>query len=162
MASWMTRTTGARIVPVMLLLVFASFIIPPASIVAEDNGAYSTSEVYKAPGMGLLWTRDSNLAGGEITWQQALDFVKQLNSKKYAGQQIWRLPSRDELRAMATLLNSNASQADGITAAPDFYWSATTGDFEQDYADAVNMADGSVDIQNKSDYNYVWPVCAGK
>jgi hypothetical protein len=143
-------------------LAFAMLIIVPAPVAAEDSGVFPSGKAYTVPGTGQRWTRDSNLAGGEVTWQQAQDFVKQINSKKFAGRQDWRLPSRDDLRAMAKYLNSDNSQTDGITAEADFYWSATTGDFEPDYADAVNMADGSVDSQSKSDYNYVWPVSTGR
>jgi len=60
---------------------------------------------------------------------------------------------------MATYLNSGNADDEGISPEQDYYWSATTDPLEKDYADAVNMEDGSVDICEKSEFNYVWPVC---
>jgi hypothetical protein len=105
----------------------------------------------------LSWARN-NPSGGEISWQEAQNFVGQKSKEKFADGAIWRLPSRDELQVMVKYLISGGSEAEGVSAIPDFYWSETSGAFEPDYADAVNMADGSVDSRNKSDYNYLWPV----
>jgi hypothetical protein len=39
----------------------------------------------------LVWSKDANPAGTAKTWQQALDYVKTLNSQKYLGYTDWRL-----------------------------------------------------------------------
>lgn len=162
MASWILTTGKIRVVLVALSLALISFFNLPCPHAAENPEATTSAETFRIPGSRLSWTRNCNPCGGEISWQEAQNYVKQKNREKFADCSNWRLPSRDELNAMVKYLNSGGSEAEGVTAIPDFYWSDTTGAFETDYADAVNMADGSVDCKYKSDYNYVWPVCSRK
>jgi len=162
MACWILRTGKFRLVLAGLSLALGSFFDLPCPGAAEIPESDPSAETFSIPGSRLYWTRSSNPSKGELSWQEAQNFVRQKNKDRFANGTNWRLPSRDELTAMVKYLNSGGSQAEGVSAMPDFYWSATSGAFETDYADAVNMADGSVDSQNKSDYNYLWPVCPRK
>ena len=56
---------------------------------------------------GLIWTKDANSAAGTKTWQEALDYIKTLNSQNYQGHNDWRLPNRIELQSLVNRQQSN-------------------------------------------------------
>jgi len=70
---------------------------------------------------GLIWTKDANLPathnpivdavgipiGTGATWQQALDYVKALNTENYLGHNDWRLPNINELASLVNKGESN-------------------------------------------------------
>lgn len=131
----------------------------PGICLAETGpSAQAGPAVVVSPG-GAVWTRDGNPAGKELTWKEAHDFLRDLNRDLFGSCAAWRLPERDELAALLAWLNSGNADNEAVSPEQDFYWSATTDPMETDYAYAVNMGDGSVDICEKSDFNYVWPVC---
>jgi Protein of unknown function (DUF1566). len=125
-----------------------------------DNGGTITDNL-----TGLMWSKDANPAGATQTWQQALDYIKTLNSSNYLGYNDWRLPNRKELKSMV-----NYGQSDTAAWLTDFnnvqpldYWSSTTCAADIAAAWFVNMSDGLVFNAYKiSTYNYVWPVRAGQ
>ena len=51
---------------------------------------------------GLVWQKgDSHHDLGEpVSWYDALDYVDQMNSKKFAGHSDWRLPTLNELHGI--------------------------------------------------------------
>ena len=49
---------------------------------------------------GLVWSKDANLANGNKTWLQALDYVKTLNIINFSGHNDWRLPNNNELSSL--------------------------------------------------------------
>ena len=49
---------------------------------------------------GLMWPRNANLADYPLTWQEALDFVADMNRQQRLGFSDWRLPNRRELRSL--------------------------------------------------------------
>ena len=46
----------------------------------------------------LMWTRDANIAGKRMNWEEATEWVKKLS---VGGYNDWRLPTRDELVTIA-------------------------------------------------------------
>jgi hypothetical protein len=112
---------------------------------------------------GLMWAKDANLAGGK-TWQDALQYVKSINSGAgLSGYHDWRLPNRKELFSLI-----DRSKFDPALPAShplqnvqsNNYWSSTTSPYT-DNAWIVNMGLGYMDCDNfssKSDDYYVWPV----
>ena len=104
---------------------------------------------------GLEWTKDANTAGTGKTWQQALDFVKTLNT---GGHRDWRLPNRRELRSL------NFSQTHPFTNLQlvFYYWSSTSCANKTNYAWLKLLFDGSILYYDKSQRGFVWPVRAGQ
>jgi len=113
---------------------------------------------------GLVWSRDANPAGEYKTWQQALDYVKALNSKNYLGHNDWRLPNINELESLVNKQSDLATwfSSLGFSAVRvDYYWTSTTYASHTLYAWAVSMYSGIVAGRNKTDISYVWPVRSG-
>ena len=116
---------------------------------------------------GLIWSKDANPAGSTKTWQQALDYIKTLNSQNYQGHSEWRLPNINELQSLVnqgqlspvTWLNG---QGFSNVQASGYYWSGSTN------ANSTNVAwvvdDGYVGGSGKASYSpgYVWPVHSGQ
>lgn len=151
------REIAIRCILAGLIMTLVAILFFPGPCSAEVPG--SKGETLVLPGSGAVWTRDGNPAGKELTWEEAHGFLRDLNMKRFAGCASWRLPERDELTAMAAYLAGGNADYEDVSPEQDFYWSATTGALEKDYADAVHMEDGSVDSCEKSEFNYVWPVC---
>lgn len=63
---------------------------------------------------GLIWTKDANVPGPSAcnpgtykTWQEALEYIKCLNSWSYLGHHDWRLPNKKELYSLIDYSNYN-------------------------------------------------------
>jgi len=114
---------------------------------------------------GLEWTKNANPAGGYMTWQQALDYVKTLNTGSHSD---WRLPNRRELRSLDdySRYNSALPQSYPFTNVQSgYYWSSTSYAAYTVYAWIVDMYSGGVYGGSKAGYGfygYVWPVRAGQ
>jgi hypothetical protein len=150
---------GIPAIRTILAGLLAITVLIPGALYAESMTPSSDEETFALPENGVLWTRDGNLAGKELTWGEALEFLNDLNMKKFGGCKGWRMPSREELTALLTYLDSGNADDEDISPEQDYYWSSSTDSLESGYADAVNMEDGSVDGNEKTDINYVWPVC---
>lgn len=114
---------------------------------------------------GLIWSKDANIASVSKTWQQALDYIANINSISYLGHNDWRLPNRNELESLvnqgqintATWLNNQ-----GFANVMNNYWTSSSSIGSANNAWYVNMNDGYASYVTKKDYFfYVWPVRAG-
>lgn len=130
-----------------------------------DNGDQTVTDKLT----GLMWSKDANWIGAK-TWQEALDYIKILNSwQNSLGHKDWRLPNRNELES---LVNKQQSRPDiwlnsqgFINVQPDYYLSSSTVVDEYNSnanAVVVNMEGGSVEYYSKHYINYVWPVRDGQ
>jgi hypothetical protein len=153
------RANVIRTVLAGLIALFVYAPVNPGRCFAESEIAVSADETFTLPESRVFWTRNSNPAGKELTWVEALAFLNELNMEKFAGCEGWRMPSRGELEDMLAYLNSGSADDEDIFPEQDDYWSSSVDPLEIGYADAVNMEDGSVDSNEKTETNYVWPVC---
>jgi hypothetical protein len=123
---------------------------------------------------GLMWSKNSSPRVGSpckssnLSWQEALDYVKCLNTKNYLGYSDWRLPNRKELRSLINYGKDNpaiwlSTQGFSNVQLSWFYWSSTTlAGSGSDHAWGVPMWDGG-EYSYRKNYKkgYVWPVRAG-
>jgi hypothetical protein len=165
--------------------------------VASDDGALRKGAAWPIPRFtdngngtvtdnltGLVWLKNAGctdtvggIAGGYMTWANALTFSNSLASGKCgltdgssAGQ--WRLPNVVELESLIDLSNYNPalpskhpfiSVQNGAS-----YWSSTTDAYNTGSASinptawGVSMGYGLVNGFNKNYYPWVWPVRGGE
>jgi len=153
------RATVIRTMLFGLLTLWIYAPLHPGLCFAESETSVSDDETFALPENGVRWTRDGNPAGQELTWSEALEFLNDLNLKKFGGCERWRMPSREELTDMLAYLDAGNTDEVDISPVQDYYWSSSVDPLENGYADVVNMEDGSVDICLKTEFNFVWPVC---
>ena len=119
---------------------------------------------------GLMWTKNANLAGGPKFWQEALDYVKSINSGAgLGGYHDWRLPNRKELFSLIDHSKSGPALPASHpfqNVQSDYYWLSTTFAWSPYYAWLVRMWDGEVTYigypYGKSFSFYAWPVRSGQ
>jgi hypothetical protein len=114
---------------------------------------------------GLIWTRNGNLAGGQKTWQEALDFADTQNEiPSRCGRTDWRLPNLFEMMSLinygqlstAAWLNNAAQGFSSVQSS--YYW--TSSNYEAN-AWTVYMGSGFSSHNGKTSTSYVWPVSGG-
>ena len=112
----------------------------------------------------LYWCGDPGVLARELTWQQALDLVVELNSSQYLDRTDWHLPTINELESLIDAeQHTPALSADHpFTGLRDGYWSSTTSFFETDWAWVLYLDKGACGVGYKPDPTFsVWPVCPG-
>lgn len=108
-------------------------------------------------GTNLMWVWDGNLAGREMTWNNAINYCKNL---VYAGYDDWRSPTIDELKTLIKENERPTINNQGFNCLNGWYWSAT--DVPDDtYAMGVLFGTGTVAHTNKTNTNYFRPVRGG-
>lgn len=83
---------------------------------------------------------DYQFADKEMTWQEAVDYAKNLGSG-------WRLPTKQELQAYAPQLSRSGKE--GV------FWTGSSVSNNTDYAWTVDLADGSTGDDDKDYTNQV-------
>lgn len=128
---------------------------------------------------GLMWSQDANLIktrdpsfdsdvpDGNVSWRQALDYIKKLNLEKYLGFTDWRLPNRNELRSLVSYSDfspdSNLPKGHPFTnISLGWYWSSSLDISSLNNAWIVGMSTGYM-ISGMTSGNSlpVWPVRGG-
>jgi hypothetical protein len=90
---------------------------------------------------GLMW--DQNGSSDGMSWEEALDYIQELNSQNHLGYSDWRLPNAKELHSIVDYSRSpgttNSAAIDPVFSVPlifdeegnedyPFYWTSTTHD----------------------------------
>jgi hypothetical protein len=118
---------------------------------------------------GGLATGDNISGDGAVTWQHALDFVAGVNNGTYplcgAGHNDWRLPNTNEIESLThagqTSLYSWLKTQGFINVMAYWYWTSTSADGFSSGVFAIDMNDGRLGIDVKSNSVVVWPVRGG-
>ncbi len=146
---------------------------------------------------GLMWLQDANFAGtvghdpdgvgpGEMYWQSALDFVRELNNGDFdatapgkCGHDDWHLPNVKELQSLIHFgysapsfsndagtghwTSDDSGGASAFSNVESFYWSGTSFSLSPSNAWKVSLGDGNVSHVNKTSSEcHAWPVRAGE
>ena len=63
-----------------------------------DNGDATVTD----PQTGLMWSKSDSyqLLKKWLNWQMAQDYIAEMNQKRFAGHDDWRLPTREEIQTL--------------------------------------------------------------
>jgi uncharacterized protein YecT (DUF1311 family) len=121
---------------------------------------------------GLMWTRAGFAPGPAICgqghlkdWQQALDYAACLNAKKYLGYNDWHVPNINELESLVNAGEANGEAwlyKQGFTNILSPSWSSTTCAGIKNRAWTVGFYVGTIEMNDKAEQLYVWPVRSAK
>jgi len=110
---------------------------------------------------GLVWTMDANLGEFPLTWQETLNFIKDMNRRKTFGFTDWRLPNRRELRS----LMSHQTKKPALPQEHPFqnvfsgwYWTSTSAAINHAYAWYIHMEGARMFYGQKEQFFLLWPV----
>jgi len=110
---------------------------------------------------GLAWTRNAAPAEFPLSWEEALDYIRQMNTERAFGFGDWRLPNRRELFSLVSHAHINPSlPADHpfIEVFSGYYWTATTCARLPRQAWYVHMGGARLFKGMKHGSYMVWPV----
>jgi len=110
---------------------------------------------------GLLWPRNASLGDFPLDWQQALDYVAELNTSRALGHDDWRLPNRRELRSLISHQTRRPALPENHPFSHVFanwYWSSTSAAGHPDHAWYINLDGGRMFYGGKDQAYMVWPV----
>lgn len=110
---------------------------------------------------GLHWCKNASLSDFPLTWQEALDYLEEMNSSKIFGHNNWRLPSRRELFSLISHQYINPSLPKGhpfIGVFSGYYWTKSTCNRLPDQAWYIHLGGGRVYRGMKYGSYMVWPV----
>lgn len=133
-----------------------------------DHGDGTVTDTFT----GLMWTKNANLPGGSKNWQEALDYVAEMNMETHVnfGYTDWRLPNVRELHSLIDFGEHEPALTSGhpfINVQPEwitYFWSSTpfAHDSYRGQAWRVCLTFGVVHIDPKTSTWYVWPVRGGQ
>lgn len=113
---------------------------------------------------GLSWTKNASLGSNFVTWEQALERIRQLNQSGKTGRNDWRLPNIRELESLCDL----AFHSPALTHPHPFhhvqaaYWSGTSSAYDPSYAWVLYLEDGAIGVGYKPKPEFaLWPVSSG-
>ncbi|RUM34681.1 MAG: DUF1566 domain-containing protein, partial [Desulfobulbus sp.] len=94
---------------------------------------------------GLIWIQHTGLNFGQVSWQQALDTVKDLKKSQPGN---WRLPTINELESLVAANAHSPALPENhpFTNLEEGYWSSTTSYFETDWAWVLYMEKGACGV----------------
>jgi len=109
----------------------------------------------------LVWARRANVTKQAVTWDQALQTVRELNQDRFAGMSNWRLPNINELESLVDCRSHSPALPAGhpFEELQEGYWSSTTSFFETDWAWVLYLHKGACGVGHKPGATFhVWPV----
>ncbi|NJD91518.1 MAG: DUF1566 domain-containing protein [Geobacter sp.] len=123
----------------------------------DDGGLTFVRDVVVDANTGLMWSSNGNIAGKAMGWQEAREWVRNLN---YGGHNDWRLPTKDELTSFAKRGGNSTIECFKLNGFTNFNggWFWSSSEYNADYAWGVSMYNGSEGYSIKNFANYVWPV----
>lgn len=126
-----------------------------------DNGNQTVTDNLT----GLIWAKDPSAVygicdNGNVTWQDGLSCITNLNAINYLGYSDWRLPNRAELMSLV-----DRSSSFGLPTAHPFInaltqtrSSSTNLNYAENTVFDIRMNDGTMQYTYKSYPGPIWPV----
>jgi hypothetical protein len=109
---------------------------------------------------GLTWLKNANPAEFPMTWDEALNQVREWNTSRLEGGS-WRLPNRRELRSLISYQHRKPAlpaQHPFTNVFLGWYWTSTTAAINPAFAWYVHTEGGRMFYGRKDQSYLVWPV----
>jgi len=115
----------------------------------------------------IVWTRNANIPNKHVTWQEALQIIKDMNNKKYAGYNNWELPSdRDfdqsfdhrRYRRDMESFNARKLRTIGFKNVKNYYYMGADTFTYPRGAVVTQMTNPIKGSDVPGDYGYLWPI----
>ncbi len=110
---------------------------------------------------GLVWSKNANLYGFPVTWQDALNYIREMNERVELGHNDWRLPNRRELHSLMDYQTRKPSLPQNHPFENLFlgwYWTSTSAAINPAYAWYVHLEGARMFYGRKDQYYLFWPV----
>lgn len=110
---------------------------------------------------GLTWLRNANALGFPISWQEAQDYIRTMNSDKIAGHDDWRLPNKRELFSLISFDTHSPALPEDHPFENVFhgwYWTSTLSAMHPEQIWHVHFMGGRMFWGTRTGYELVWPV----
>lgn len=110
---------------------------------------------------GLTWLCKAHFTNSAVSWQQALDAVRELRGQGLGGLVNWRLPNILELESLVDCSTHRPALPPGhpFSSVQEAYWSSTSSFFETDWAWVLYLHKGALGVGYKIKREFmVWPV----
>ena len=113
---------------------------------------------------GLIWPGNAELAEFPLSWQEALDFVNDMNTSGFSGFSDWRLPNRRELFSLIDHVHINPAldKKPFFNVFSGYYWTSTTCSRLPGQAWYIHLGGARVFKGMKHGSYMVWPVRSGR
>ena len=112
----------------------------------------------------LMWTKCANPAGRGLGWDEALDYIKSMNTGSVTnfGYTDWRLPTVDELIGLF-VVDQKQSVIPFTDIQGGWCWSSTTMDRDgSKWFKLVGVGSGTVWSTDQPKIGLLWPVRSGR
>jgi hypothetical protein len=110
---------------------------------------------------GLIWIKNASYSEMPLTFNEALEYIKEINKEKLFGFDDWKLPNRREFLSIVSLESINPSiniNAPFYDVFNGYYWTSTTCNRTPDQAWIIHFGGARVRGGIKNFSYMVWPV----
>jgi len=110
---------------------------------------------------GLIWTKNACLSDFPMTWNEAFNFIEELNHSRLYGYDDWKLPNRREMFSLMSHEAINPSLPYGhpfIYVFTGYYWTSTSCVRLPNQAWYIHLGGARVFKGMKYGSYMVWPV----
>ncbi len=110
---------------------------------------------------GLVWTKNANINGFPMSWEEGFSFVEQMNENFHEGCNDWRMPNRRELRSLLHMETMNPVLPPGHPFENVFhgwYWTSSTAAINKRYAWYIHLGGARMFYGRKDQECLLWPV----
>ncbi len=112
-------------------------------------------------GTGLTWLKHANVHQQTMDWKTAGNVISQMNKDLAYGFDDWRIPEIRDLESLTDMDHHSPALPENhpFTHVQEFYWSATTSQYDTGYAWVLYTKDGPVGVGHKPLTEFfLWPV----
>ncbi len=110
---------------------------------------------------GLMWPKDAALSVFPLSWNEAFEFIRELNRSALYGYSDWKLPNRRELFSLVSHDSINPCLPSGhpfVNVFNGYYWTSTPCARLPDQAWYIHLGGARVYKGMKQGSYMVWPV----